>query len=138
MNETQSPAALACPKCGGAMRTYERSGVLIDQCTECRGIYLDRGELDRIIDAESPAASPRDRPAAVDRDERRPADEARRYAGDGRSGEEEEEEDERRTGGDADARRRAISDSASRGSTSQPRKRGGLFGDVMDMFGGGE
>ena len=44
---------LTCPKCGGAMRSYERNGVTVDQCTECRGIFLDRGELDRLIDAES-------------------------------------------------------------------------------------
>ena len=34
------------------MRTYERNGVHVDQCSECRGIFLDRGELDRLIDAE--------------------------------------------------------------------------------------
>ena len=44
---------LTCPKCHGAMRSYERSGILIDQCTECRGVFLDRGELDKLIDAEA-------------------------------------------------------------------------------------
>lgn len=44
---------LTCPKCHGTMRTYERNGVHVDQCTECRGIFLDRGELDRLIDAEN-------------------------------------------------------------------------------------
>jgi uncharacterized protein len=44
---------LVCPKCQGAMRTYERNGVHVDQCTECRGIFLDRGELERLIDAEN-------------------------------------------------------------------------------------
>ncbi len=44
---------LICPKCQGAMRTYERNGVLVDQCGECRGIFLDRGELERLLDAES-------------------------------------------------------------------------------------
>jgi Zn-finger nucleic acid-binding protein len=44
---------LTCPKCQGAMRTYERNGVHVDQCTECRGIFLDRGELERLIDAET-------------------------------------------------------------------------------------
>ena len=43
---------MTCPKCHGEMRTYERSGVTIDQCTECRGIFLDRGELERLVDAE--------------------------------------------------------------------------------------
>jgi Zn-finger nucleic acid-binding protein len=44
---------LTCPKCHGTMRTYERNGVHVDQCSDCRGIFLDRGELDRLIDAES-------------------------------------------------------------------------------------
>jgi Zn-finger nucleic acid-binding protein len=48
-----STASLTCPKCHGTMRTYERSDVHVDQCTECRGIFLDRGELERLIDAES-------------------------------------------------------------------------------------
>jgi uncharacterized protein len=44
---------LTCPKCHGTMRTYERNGVHVDQCVDCRGIFLDRGELDRLIDAEN-------------------------------------------------------------------------------------
>lgn len=55
--------SLTCPKCRGAMRTYERSGITVDQCTECRGIFLDRGELERLVDAEvkynAPAPQPR-------------------------------------------------------------------------------
>jgi Zn-finger nucleic acid-binding protein len=43
---------ITCPKCGGEMRTYERNGVVVDQCVECRGIFLDRGELERLVDAE--------------------------------------------------------------------------------------
>lgn len=66
---TDTPTTtLVCPKCQGSMRSYERNGVTIDQCQECRGIFLDRGELDRLIDAEeqryaTPAAAndPRDR-----------------------------------------------------------------------------
>jgi Zn-finger nucleic acid-binding protein len=64
---------LTCPKCHGTMRTYERNGVHVDQCTECRGIFLDRGELERLIDAENdwherdsggrPAASSQHAPA---------------------------------------------------------------------------
>ncbi len=44
---------LTCPKCHGPMRTYERNGVHVDQCADCRGIFLDRGELERLIDAEN-------------------------------------------------------------------------------------
>ena len=44
---------MTCPKCQAAMRRYERNGVHVDQCQECRGIFLDRGELERLVDAES-------------------------------------------------------------------------------------
>ena len=35
------------------MRSYERSGVTVDQCGECRGIFLDRGEIERLVDMEN-------------------------------------------------------------------------------------
>ena len=48
------PTTLICPKCKGRMSTYERNGVLIDQCHDCRGIFLDRGEIERLIEAGNP------------------------------------------------------------------------------------
>jgi cell volume regulation protein A len=45
-------ADLICPKCGSDMRSYERNGITIDQCANCRGVFLDRGELERLVDAE--------------------------------------------------------------------------------------
>lgn len=53
-----SESTLACPKCHGAMRSYERSGVVIDQCSECRGIFLDRGELERLLDLAAGTVAP--------------------------------------------------------------------------------
>ena len=47
-----STTTLRCPKCAGDMATYERSGIVVDQCRECRGIFLDRGELEKLVDAE--------------------------------------------------------------------------------------
>jgi Zn-finger nucleic acid-binding protein len=35
------------------MRSYERNGITVDQCTGCRGVFLDRGELERLIDGEN-------------------------------------------------------------------------------------
>jgi Zn-finger nucleic acid-binding protein len=62
---------LICPKCQGRMRTYERSGVHLDQCTECRGIFLDRGELEHLVDAEQgwqrSHAAPREREREYER-----------------------------------------------------------------------
>jgi Zn-finger nucleic acid-binding protein len=44
---------LTCPKCGSEMRQYERNRVLVDQCTGCGGLFLDRGELERLTAAEN-------------------------------------------------------------------------------------
>lgn len=44
---------MRCPNCGNRMRSHERSGATVEECTGCRGVYLDRGELERLIDAEA-------------------------------------------------------------------------------------
>lgn len=46
---------LTCPKCKGPMRTHRRNGVTIEQCRRCHGIFLDAGELERLLGAESSA-----------------------------------------------------------------------------------
>jgi uncharacterized protein len=43
---------LKCPKCLAPMRAIERSGITVDRCMECGGVFLDRGELERLIHAE--------------------------------------------------------------------------------------
>ena len=45
------------------MRAYERNGVTVDQCVDCRGIYLDRGELERLTVAETSYYDSAPRPA---------------------------------------------------------------------------
>ncbi len=59
--EMTGTSTLICPTCRGPMRTYERNGVLVDQCEECRGIFLDRGELEQLLDAERSHARPEER-----------------------------------------------------------------------------
>ena len=44
-------SVLTCPVCQGAMKEVERQGVLIDTCTQCRGVWLDRGELEKLAGA---------------------------------------------------------------------------------------
>ncbi|UYV38552.1 zf-TFIIB domain-containing protein [Rhodobacteraceae bacterium D3-12] len=41
---------MKCPIDGETLRMSERHGVEIDYCPSCRGVWLDRGELDKIID----------------------------------------------------------------------------------------
>jgi Zn-finger nucleic acid-binding protein len=40
---------MRCPNCESRLVEVERSEILIDACPECRGIWLDRGELDKIL-----------------------------------------------------------------------------------------
>lgn len=44
---------MICPNCGETLRERERSGIEVDVCPACRGIWLDRGELDKLIVRES-------------------------------------------------------------------------------------
>ena len=41
---------MKCPNCNETLVMSERQGVEIDYCPKCRGVWLDRGELDKIID----------------------------------------------------------------------------------------
>ncbi|MFC4334003.1 TFIIB-type zinc ribbon-containing protein [Salininema proteolyticum] len=71
---------MLCPKCQGQMRQYERNNIVIDQCTSCRGIFLDRGELEHLLDAEAQFNQARQAPPAPRYDDRPPKyREERRY-----------------------------------------------------------
>lgn len=41
---------MKCPNCDNQMHMTDRQGVEIDFCRNCRGIWLDRGELDKLIE----------------------------------------------------------------------------------------
>lgn len=62
MNPTKK-VTMKCPRCTDtALATSDRQGVEIDLCPQCRGVWLDRGELDKLIDrsatmAPAPASS---------------------------------------------------------------------------------
>jgi Zn-finger nucleic acid-binding protein len=47
--------ASVCPRDGTQLVEVERSGVRVDACRTCRGVWLDRGELDKILERESQA-----------------------------------------------------------------------------------
>ena len=57
---------MTCPVDGATLVMSERSGIEIDYCPTCRGVWLDRGELDKIIErnaASQPEAAPPPAPA---------------------------------------------------------------------------
>lgn len=47
-----------CPVCNVPLNMTERQGVEIDYCPKCRGVWLDRGELDKIIERAASEAGP--------------------------------------------------------------------------------
>ncbi len=49
---------MQCPIDGTQLVMADRQGVEIDYCPQCRGVWLDRGELDKIIDRSTQAAPP--------------------------------------------------------------------------------
>lgn len=64
-----------CPVCNVPLVMSERQGVEIDYCPQCRGVWLDRGELDKIIDRSAQEMSlrqpdRRDSPREKHKDER--------------------------------------------------------------------
>ncbi|MFI5772033.1 zf-TFIIB domain-containing protein [Streptomyces sp. NPDC051658] len=44
---------MQCPKCHAQMHTYNRNGIQIEQCSGCRGIFLDYGELESLTRIEA-------------------------------------------------------------------------------------
>lgn len=55
-----------CPICSVPLVMSDRQGIEIDYCPKCRGVWLDRGELDKIIERSAPTApQPAPAPAAA-------------------------------------------------------------------------
>ena len=67
---------MLCPACDNVnLAMTDRQGIEIDYCPQCRGIWLDRGELDRLIERAEQASAPAMPPPAPPqyRDDRRHA-----------------------------------------------------------------
>lgn len=58
MRTSEQVAAMSCPVCRVPLAMSDRQGIEIDYCPQCRGVWLDRGELDKIIErSATPAPS---------------------------------------------------------------------------------
>ena len=53
---------MACPVDGSTLVMSERSGIEIDYCPTCRGVWLDRGELDKIVERNAASQAPQPAP----------------------------------------------------------------------------
>ena len=49
---------MQCPVCSVPLTMSERQGIEIDYCPQCRGVWLDRGELDKLIERSSAVEAP--------------------------------------------------------------------------------
>jgi hypothetical protein len=100
--------------------TYERQGVHLEQCRECRGIWLDRGELDRLLDAVATVSEV-------------PADQAPAHKATGRERWDDDDRDRRERGGDQDdddrRRWRRGDDDERRG---RPSRRRSMFSELFE------
>lgn len=109
-----------CPVDGTELRMTTREGVEIDYCPKCRGIWLDRGELDKLIERSLAADLP-GRPSATGaakaKNDYRDDD---RYEDDRRS--------DTRRDWDDDWRDERYDD------RRYPKKRKGFLGEIFDIF----
>lgn len=133
-----------CPVCGERMREIERQGVTVDICPGCKGVWLDRGELEKIIQyetaGEAAPAPPRAEPPLPSREERpryeeerQPRyEEERRMSDDDRRRPEERPHDRERYD-----RERYDHDRSEHGHYGHGRhRRKSWFENISDMFGG--
>jgi uncharacterized protein len=99
-------SALSCPVCQGAMREISKEGVLIDTCTQCRGVWLDRGELEKLVGlVDRPSSQPRSAAQPV-RDDHFNDDARDRRRGWG-DGDDDDDDYDRRSRGSGDVRQRS-------------------------------
>jgi Zn-finger nucleic acid-binding protein len=56
--DARSEAAMSCPTCRTPLSMSERQGIEIDYCPTCRGVWLDRGELDKIVERSASTPAP--------------------------------------------------------------------------------
>ncbi len=117
---------MKCPACPTtSLVMTDRSGIEIDYCPDCRGVWLDRGELDKIIERATPTA-----PATE------PAPPSRPYPADtpvpaGRPTRRDRDDDD--SDYDDDDRRHRQHDYTPDGRPISKRRKKGLLGDLFDF-----
>ncbi len=77
---------MLCPVCGVPLSMADRQGIEIDFCPDCRGVWLDRGELDKIIERSVPDITPRRGPEPRGYEEERGYGHAKHGGGHGKHG----------------------------------------------------
>ena len=79
MPNNEPAAGMLCPLDKSALVMSERQGIEIDYCPTCRGVWLDQGELDKIIERGSAESAPVSQPSRPASDTREPYSPPREY-----------------------------------------------------------
>ena len=82
MLSSKPAAGMLCPLDKTALVMSERQGIEIDYCPACRGVWLDRGELDKIIERSDAESEPASQPSRQAYDTRDAFSSPREYGGD--------------------------------------------------------
>lgn len=105
---------MKCPSCEETLVMSERQGVEIDYCPKCRGVWLDKGELDKII--EKSAASEAGQTLKQNDEKRKQRQN------------DDDEDDDDDNGGFFNRNRRTDNN-----ENPNRRKKGGFLGDLFDF-----
>ncbi len=115
---------MRCPLCDATMRPVNRRGVELDVCPECKGIWLDRGELEKLMTVADDEEFEFERRVVTERRRDDDDDDRRRTSDDRERGRSEDDRDRRRS--DDDYRR------------APARKKKSWFSQMMETVGGEE
>lgn len=109
---------MKCPVCDATLRPVERRGVEVDICPDCKGVWLDRGELEKLVELAATDGTAPQRPQERTVETRRDHQDGHR------------DHDDNRHDNDHDRDTRGH-DSRS----GKPRKKGSWLGDILGGFG---
>ncbi|MHB0935465.1 MAG: TFIIB-type zinc ribbon-containing protein [Armatimonadota bacterium] len=110
-----------CPVCDAPLRAIHKYGVEVDICPGCKGVWLDRGELEKIIEMEATGGPSQDA-APIDN---RPREPQPRYQGERRYRDDDDDDDD-------DRKRRPQYDQHGR---PHKKRRESWFSELFDGFG---
>jgi Zn-finger nucleic acid-binding protein len=109
---------MKCPICNVDLMMAERQGVEIDYCPQCRGVWLDRGELDKIIERTSAEYGERSSSHNAANDQPLTSEPPRREEHDRKEHDRDRHDDDRRGQGG-----------------SEKKRRGSFLGDILGGLG---
>ena len=107
-----------CPVCDAKLREIERMSVQVDICPDCKGVWLDRGELDKILEMAATDGPVQQRAPE------RPVERPREYESDRKSHDDDHRDKDREHGQGYDQR------------GGKARKKGSWLTEVLGSFGG--